>query len=64
MARKTVTSYEVKKRWKDKMYKSYQLNLRYDTDKDLIDFIEKNKGNIGVTAIVRDALNEYVNSQK
>ena len=46
------------------MYKSYQLNLRYDTDKELIDFIEKNKGNIGVTAIVRDALNEYVNSQK
>lgn len=62
MARKTVTSYEVKKRWKDKTYKSYQLNLRWDTDEDLINYIEQSDE--GVSAIVRKALNLLLKSEK
>ena len=37
--RKTFTSTEVKTRWKQRNYKAYQVNLRYDTDKHLIDYV-------------------------
>lgn len=62
MARKTVTSYEVKKRWQDKNYKRYTTNLRYDTDQEIIDFLEKNKEKYGMTNIFRDALEMYIKS--
>lgn len=60
MARKTHTSNEVKNRWKAKAYKSYNINLRYDRDQKLIDYIEKHKGGIGTTEIFREALDEYL----
>ena len=60
MARKTRTSYAVTKRWQDKTYKRYTTNLRYDTDQDVIDFIEKNKEKYGTTNIFRDALEMYM----
>lgn len=41
--RKTHTSNEVKQRYRAKTYKQYALNLRYDTDGDLIDRIEAEK---------------------
>ena len=41
--RKTVTSYEVKKRHRDKTYRNYSIWLRYDSDAELIDFLESNK---------------------
>ena len=41
--RKTTTSTEVKTRWKQKTYKTYQLNLRKEEDADLIDLIESTK---------------------
>lgn len=56
---KTKTSYEVKHRWNKKTYKAYQVNLRYDTDQRLINFIEANK-KIGTTQIFREALEEYI----
>lgn len=62
MARKTQTSYEVVKRWREKAYKPYTLNFRYDTDQEIIDFIEKHKDKYGVTNIFRDALELYVKS--
>lgn len=62
MARKTETSYEVRKRWMDKAYKRYAVNLRYDSDQDVIDFIEKHKEKYGTTNIFRDALEMYVKS--
>lgn len=62
MARKTETSYEVKHRWNQKTYKAFQVNLRYDTDKDLIDFMEKHRDKYGTTNIFRDALEMYVKS--
>ena len=39
--RKTHTSQEVIKRYQDKTYRRYNLMLRYDTDSDLIDLIDK-----------------------
>lgn len=56
MARKTTTSSEVKMRWMRANYKRYQVQLRYDTDKALIDFIEENKGTYGTTELFREAL--------
>ena len=37
-------------------YKTYRVNLRYDTDQDLIDYIELRKDAEGVTPIIREAL--------
>lgn len=64
MARKTYTSYEVRKRWQDKAYKKYLVNLRYDTDQDLIDYMEANKDKYGTTNLFRDALRMYVESEE
>lgn len=63
MARKTTTSTEVKNRWKASNYKTYQINLRYDTDQELIDFIEKfkkdNDGK-GVTDMFRAGVEQFM----
>jgi hypothetical protein len=58
------TSSEVKQRWKDKAYKRYTSYLRYDTDQEIIDFIEANKEKIGTSNLFRDALEMYMNAQK
>lgn len=58
------TSSEVKKRWIDKAYKRYQINLRYDTDQPIIDYMEEHKDERGTTPIVRDALAEYIKKHK
>lgn len=58
------TSSEVKARWMEKAYKKYLVNLRYDTDQDLIDFVEANKDKMGMTQIFREALEEYIANQK
>ena len=58
MARKIQTSTEVKQRWENNNYAKYTVRLRYDTDKELIDYIEKHKGGIGTTEIFREALDE------
>lgn len=62
MARKTETSYEVKKRWLDKTYKQYTVSLRHDTDQELIDFLAANTEKYGTTNIFRDALRMYMES--
>lgn len=54
MARKTVTSTEVKQRWEKKAYIRYMVRLRHDTDQDLIDWIDERKDTIGTSAIFRD----------
>ena len=59
---KTHTSSEVKARWNKKNYKAYQVNLRYDSDQRLIDFMEANKEKYGTSNIFRDALEMYVDS--
>lgn len=50
------TSSEVKKRWMDANYKSYRANFRYDTDQEIIDYIEANKERFGTTEIFRAAM--------
>lgn len=62
MARKTYTSSEVKARWNKKTYKAYQVNLRYDSDQKLIDFVDNNREKYGTTNIFRDALEMYVDA--
>lgn len=43
--RKTHTSNEVKKRYNDKTYQYYKINLRKDDDAELIQYIEEQKKN-------------------
>lgn len=43
--RKTTTSSEVKYRWIKANYKQYAVSFRFDTDKEIIDYIEKRKEN-------------------
>ena len=50
------TSSEVKKRWMNANYKSYRVNLRYDADQELIDYMEQHKEQFGTTEIFRQAL--------
>lgn len=64
MARKTTTSSEVKKRWMDANYKTYRVNLRYDTDQTIIDFMARETETRGATEIIREALTAYMNMNK
>lgn len=58
--RKTVTSYEVKRRYAVKTYKQFTISLRYDEDAELIDYINTHKDEIGTTEIFRSALEQYI----
>lgn len=40
---KTHTSTEVKQRWIDKNYKRFVVSFRYDSDKEIIEYIEERK---------------------
>ena len=69
MARKTVTSTEVKQRWESKAYVKYNVRLRRDSDQELIDFVEKRKAELlkedptkSTSSIFRDALEMYFNA--
>lgn len=65
--RKTTTSVEVKNRWKAANYKTYQVNLRLDSDQDLIDFVErfkaKNDG-MGVSDIFRAGVEVLMEAER
>ena len=67
MARKTTTSSEVKMRWMAENYKSYKVSLRYDSDQELIDFVErfkaKNDG-MGVSDIFRAGVITLMEAEK
>lgn len=66
MARKTVTSSEVKMRWMAENYKTYRVSLRYDTDQDLIDLVERVKAEndgFGVTDVFRTALRALMDQE-
>lgn len=58
------TSTEVKQRWENKAYRKYLIRFREDTDKVLIDYLEKNKERLGTTNIFRDALEEYIKRER
>lgn len=57
------TSTEVKQRWESKAYRKYMIRFRCDTDKKLIDYLEKNKERLGTTNIFRDALEMYIRKE-
>lgn len=46
-------------RWINANYKTYRVNLRYDSDQHLIDYMEAHKGAEGVTPIIRAALEDF-----
>ena len=50
------TSTEVKQRWIDNNYKRITVNLRYDTDQEIIAYIEAHKERFGTTEIFRAAM--------
>ena len=56
------TSSEVKERWKAKTYRRYSVNLRKDEDKDLIDWIEKNREKYGISDIFRAGVEALMNN--
>ena len=55
------TSSEVKTRWESKTYKKYLVRLRADEDRELIEFIERNKDTYGTTEIFRAGLEKVKN---
>lgn len=52
---------EQKAAWNAKTYKRYQVYLRLDEDRELIDYIERHKAQTGTTELFRDALEEKKN---
>jgi len=57
--RKTVTSTAVKKRYNDKTYQYYRVNLRRDTDAEIIKTIEANKAaGVSPTETIRKQFNK------
>lgn len=41
-------------------YKTYRVNLRYDCDQPIIDYIEERKTQDGVTPVIREALENLI----
>ena len=58
------TSTAVKQRWESKAYTKYLVRFRNDTDRNLIDYLEKNKERMGTSNIFRDALEMYIKNEK
>lgn len=58
------TSTVAKDRWNKKTYRQYIARLRKDDDKELIDFIEANKGKYSVTDYLRAGLELYIQDEK
>jgi len=62
--RKTTTSTEVKRRYNEKTYKRYQIYLRVEDDKHLIDYIDKKKETQNTSEIFKQALETLLNEGK
>lgn len=58
------TSTEVKQRWESKAYTKYLVRFRNDTDRNLVDYLEKNKERMGTSNIFRDALEMYIKNER
>lgn len=58
------TSTEVKQRWENANYSRYVVRLRYDADKDLIDYIEEQKQTRSTSEIFRDAIALLVEKER
>ena len=62
--RKSYTSTEVKYRWIKANYKQYTVSFRYDTDRQLIDYVEgqKEKG-LGTSEVFKEAVESLMKEQ-
>ncbi len=61
--RRTQTSTQVKQRYKDKMYKRYQVYLKLDEDRSIIEWVDAHKDSLGTTNIFRDALASFIGEE-
>jgi len=64
--RPSYTTPEQKAAWQKQNYRKYVISLRYDTDQELIDYLEdiKDIDGRGTTGVIREALKAYINAQK
>ena len=61
MARKTTTSYEVKRRWDEANLVTYAVRLRKDSDMELIEYIEARKATgKNTSSIFREAVQKLM----
>ena len=60
----TKAQIKASRKYDDKTYKKYQVRLRKNEDKELIEFIEKNKDNHGMSNVFRTALEFFLENQK
>lgn len=52
------TRTEQKSAWNRKTYKQYVVRFRYDTDSELIDFIEKNRAGISISDFLKSLVED------
>ena len=64
--RPSYTTPEQQAAWQKRNYHKYVISLRFDTDQELIDYIEEHKDaeGKGTTGIIREALRMYIEAQK
>ena len=62
MSRLSQTKQEIRIAWNKAHYKRYVVNLRYDTDQEIINYIEANKERFGTTEIFRAAMEMLINN--
>ena len=60
----TKAQIKASRKYDDKTYKKYQVRLRKNEDKELIEFIEKNKDKHGMSNVFRTALEFFLENQK
>jgi hypothetical protein len=63
--KKYKTSSESKMKWEKENYKKYVVRFRTDRDKELMEYINKEKERgVGTTELFRDALTEYIENNQ
>ena len=50
------TSYDVRRKWDKEHHKIYAARLRIKEDAEIIEYLEANKGSVGTSQIIRNAL--------
>lgn len=54
------SKYERMQRYKDKTYKRIVIYLRKEDDRDILEWLERNKGTTSATNIFRKAMQEHM----
>ena len=63
--KKPSTSKEVRMKWEKNNYRKYTVRFRFDTDEDMIKYVEEmNEIGVGTTELFRLALKEYIENNQ